>query len=139
MTEIFTSLFEQGLERYKAGESAETLLPFFKDLCDRFPKHSEAWSSLAWLYLLSDKPNSALKAAQKSVKLDGKAPQSRINLALAMLDAGEKGVRPQVEMVQQMMSVESQIKDDLLENIEDGLARKPDWKSLIRIKNWLFE
>jgi predicted Zn-dependent protease len=139
MTETFTSLFEQGLERYKAGESVQTLIPFFKELCDRFPKNAEAWSSLAWLYLLSEKPNSALKAAQKSVKLDSKAPQSRINLALAMLDAEEKGIRPQIEIVQQMMSVESQIKDDLLENIEDGLARKPDWKSLIRVKNWLFE
>jgi predicted Zn-dependent protease len=139
MTETFASLFEQGLERYKAGESAQTLIPFFKELCDRFPKNAEAWSSLAWLYLLSEKPNSALKAAQKSVKLDSKAPQSRINLALAMLDTEAKGIRPQIEMIQQMMSVESQIKDDILENIEDGLARKPDWKSLIRVKDWLFE
>jgi hypothetical protein len=27
----------------------------------------------------------------------------------------------------------------LFESIEDGLNRKPDWKSLIRVKKWLSE
>ena len=29
--------------------------------------------------------------------------------------------------------------DEIKTSIEDGLTRKPDWKSLAKIKNWLFE
>jgi tetratricopeptide (TPR) repeat protein len=137
MSESVTTLFEQGLERYQAGEDLEKLIPFFKDICDRAPKNSSAWSCLAWLYLLSDRPKLALKAAQKSVKLDGRAPQARINLVLAMLDAGQAGVRQHIEIVQEIIGLEQQIRNDVEENIEDGLSRKPDWKSLQRVKNWL--
>ena len=138
MNSSVASLFDEGMERYQAGEPPETLIPVFQEICDRSPKNAAAWSCLAWLYLLVDKPNKALKAAQKSVKLDPQAPQARINLALAILDAGQKGVRPQIEAAQQMMALDSQISSDIEENIEDGFTRKPDWKSLQRIKNWLF-
>ncbi|MFM6129911.1 MAG: hypothetical protein ACKPBV_14480 [Sphaerospermopsis kisseleviana] len=137
MTESVTLLLENGLERYQAGEKPETLIYTFKEICDRAPKNAAAWSSLAWLYLLSDKPNSALKAAQKSVKLDSQAPQSRVNLALAMLETGTTGVRQQIELVQQVITLDLEIRRNIAENIEDGLARKPSWKSLQRLKNWL--
>ena len=137
MTESVTLLLENGLERYQAGEKPETLISTFKEICDHAPKNAAAWSSLAWLYLLSDKPNSALKAAQKSVKIDSQAPQARVNLALAMLETGTTGVRQQIELVQQMITLDSQIRDNVAENIEDGLARKPSWQSLQRLKNWL--
>lgn len=137
MTESVTTLFEQALEKYQSGEKAENLIPLFEEICDRAPKNAAAWSCLAWLYLLTDQPNKALKAAQKSVKLDGKAPQARINLALAILEAGQKGVRQHIEVVQQIMALDEQIRSDIEENIEDGLTRKPDWDSLKRIKSWL--
>ena len=137
MAESVTSLFESGLERYREGESPEKLIPVFRDICDRAPKDPSAWSCLAWLYLLVDKPNPALKAAQKSVKLDERAPQARLNLALAMLETKQKGVRQQIEAAQQMMVLDSQIHQDIEENIQDGLARKPDWKSLQKIQAWL--
>ena len=35
MTETVEVLFDQGLERYNAGESIESLLPVFKEVCDR--------------------------------------------------------------------------------------------------------
>lgn len=139
MTESVVSTFESGLERYKAGEEPETLIPVFQDICDRAPKNPTGWACLAWLYLLTDKPKSALKAAQKSVKLDSRAPQARINLALAMLETDTKGVRQHIEIAQQMMSLDTQIRQDIEENIEDGLSRKPNWKSLKRVKNWLLE
>ncbi|ACK64508.1 TPR repeat-containing protein [Rippkaea orientalis PCC 8801] len=138
MTESVETAFEQGLERYKQGEAPETLIPYFKDICDRAPKNSTAWTCLAWLYLLTDKPDRALKAASKSVKIDDRPPQARINLALAMLDTGAKGVRPHIEAVERIISLSDEIRQDIQENIEDGLTRKPDWKSLQRIKNWLF-
>lgn len=137
MTDSVTTLFEEGLKRYQAGEEPETLLPVFQDICDRSPKNASAWACVAWLYLLMDKPKNALKAAQKSVKLDGTSPQARINLALALLDAGEKGVRPHIQVVQQIMSLDADLRKDVEENIEDGLSRKPDWESLQRIKSWL--
>ncbi|MCW6038681.1 hypothetical protein K4A83_20740 [Spirulina subsalsa FACHB-351] len=139
MSESVASLYESGLERYKSGESPESLIPVFKEICDRAKKNAAAWSSLAWLYLLTNKPNQALKAAQKGVKLDKNAPQARVNLVLAMLDAGQKGVRPHVEVIQQMIGVSSEVRQELAESIEDGLSRKPDWASLQRVKAWLFE
>ncbi|MDB9314490.1 hypothetical protein PN462_15365 [Spirulina sp. CS-785/01] len=137
MSESVASLYESGLERYQAGESPETLIPVFKEICDRARKNAAAWSSLAWLYLLADKPNQALRAAQKSVKMDKKAPQVRINLALAMLETGQKGVRTHIEAAQEMMALSSEIRQDIEENIADGLNRKPDWEALHRVKQWL--
>jgi predicted Zn-dependent protease len=139
MTETVESLFEQGFERYKAGEDPETLIPVFQELGDRAPKNAAAWTSLAWLYLLVNKPKSALKAAQKAVKCDSKAPQARINLALAMLETESKGVRQHIDVALQIMALDSGIRRDVEENIGDGLTRKPDWKNLQRVKSWLFE
>ena len=138
MSESVTSILESGLERYKAGENPKNLIPVFKDICDRAPKNAIAWTCLAWLYLLVDKPKQALKAARKSVKIDSRKPQARINLAVAMLEAGQTGIRQHIEAVQQMIALDPQLRRDLDENIEDGLRKKPDWKSLQRVKNWLF-
>jgi hypothetical protein len=52
MTNTIDSLFDTGLERYKAGESVESLIPVFKEVCDRSPKASSAWICLAWLLML---------------------------------------------------------------------------------------
>jgi cytochrome c-type biogenesis protein CcmH/NrfG len=139
MTTSVDTLFQQGYEQYQAGASPSELLPTFKEVCDRDPKNAPAWACLAWLYLLDDKPSLALKAAQKSVKLEPRAPQSRVNLALALLESNSKGVREHVEFVQQMMGLDKELRSDILDNIEDGLARKPDWKSLQRVKTWLLE
>lgn len=139
MTESVTSLFDTGLERYNAGEGPDTLIPVFKDICDRSPKNAAAWSCLAWLYLLDNQSERAHKAALKAVKLDRDAPQARVNLAVAMLETGQTGVREHVEAAKQMMAIDSQVQQDLSESIEDGLKRKPDWKSLNRVKNWLSE
>ncbi len=129
--------FEQGLERYKQGESPELLIPLFKSICERTPKNSVAWACLAWLYLLTDKPEAALKAAQKSVKLEKASPQGRINLVLAMLETGKTGVREHIEVAQKVMSLSAELRQDIVENIEDGFAKKPNWKSLERVKQWL--
>ena len=75
MTETANFTLEQGLERYQQGESAASLLPEFKQLSDRSPKNAAVWSCLAWLYMLTDKPELALKAAQKAVKLDKVSPK----------------------------------------------------------------
>ncbi|WP_072622062.1 tetratricopeptide repeat protein [Spirulina major] len=139
MPDSVTSLYDSGLERYQAGEGPETLIPVFREICDRSRKNPAAWSSLAWLYLLSNKGEQALSAAQKGIKLDPNAPQARINLALAMLETGKTGVRDHVEAAKDMMAASSEIRQDIIDNIEDGLGRKPDWKALQRLKKWLTE
>ncbi len=136
-TETIESLYKQSLERYEAGEDATTLIPVFKDLCDRAPRNAAVWTSLAWLYLLENKTKSALKAAQKAVKCDPQAPQARVNLALAMLETDSKGVRPHIEAVEEMFALSPDLRQDVEANLKDGLARKPDWPSLKRVHKWL--
>jgi len=133
------ALFDQGLERYKAGESAAELLPLFKEVCDRAPKSSPAWTCLAWLYLLDNKPTPAYKAASKAVKLNPQDPQARVNLSVAMLEIAKKGVRDHVEVASQLIMAVPELHEEVKQNIEDGLTRKPEWKSLTRVKQWLFE
>jgi predicted Zn-dependent protease len=137
MTQTIQELFDSGLERYKAGESPESLIPLFKQVCDRARKNSSAYTCLAWLYLLDDQPELALSTAQRATKLNPQDPQARVNLAVAMLDAGKTGVRSHIELAQQIMMVSEELRTEVLENIEDGLARRPEWKNMLRIKQWL--
>ena len=139
MTQTPEELYKEGLERYKAGEDPKTLIPVFKDITNRSPKSSSSWISLSWLYLLDKKPKSAYKAAKTGVKLNPDDPQGRINLALAMLEIGEKGVRTHVERAQQMIMADSDWLEEIKGNIQDGFERRSDWPGLSRIKSWLFD
>jgi tetratricopeptide (TPR) repeat protein len=139
MTETVETLFDQGIERYQSGESPADLIPLFKDVCERSPKSSPAWTCLAWLYLLDSKPSQAYKAAQKAVKLNPQDAQARVNLALAMLEIAKSGVREHIEVASQLIMAVPELRDEVKKNCEDGLSRKPEWKSMIRIQNWLFE
>ncbi|MDM9385643.1 hypothetical protein QUB80_33855 [Chlorogloeopsis sp. ULAP01] len=139
MTNTVESLFDRGLERYKAGESADALIPVFKEVCDRAPKSSSAWTCLAWLYLLENKPSFAYKAAQKAVKLNPQDPQARINLAIAMLETGQKGLREHIDAASQLILLNSEWREEIENSIADGFTRKPDWQSLAKVKKWLFE
>lgn len=134
--------YNQALESYSAGEEPQKLIPIFKEICDQAPKFSYGWSSLAWLYLLNNQPEEALKAAKKGVKNSKNSyqtPQSRVNLALAMLASGQKGVREHVEKAQSMINQSEELRQEVEANIEDGLRRKPDWPELEKVKKWLFE
>lgn len=139
MTQTVDSLFETALERYKAGEEPGTLIPVFKDICERAPKSAAAWTCLAWLYLLDHKSNLALKAAQKAVKLHPQDAQARVNLAIAMLETAQSGVRQHIDVAAQLILVDPEIRDEIKQSIADGLSKKPEWKSLQRVKTWLFE
>lgn len=130
--------FDAALQRYNDGESAEDLIPVFKDICNRAPKNSPAWTCLSWLYLLAQKPNSAYKAAQRAVKLHGQDPQARVNLAIAMLESDRKGVRPHIDIAQQVAGAVPELRQELQKNFEDGLKRRPDWPALLRVQAWLF-
>lgn len=139
MTETVSALFDTALERYKAGEEPAELIPVFKEICDRAPKSSAAWTCLAWLYLLADQPTPAYKAAQKAVKLHPQDAQARVNLAVAMLETKQSGVRQQVDQAMQLIMIDAEIRDEIKQSIADGLSRKPEWQSLERVRKWLFE
>jgi predicted Zn-dependent protease len=139
MTQSVATLFDTSIERYKAGEGPETLLPVFKEICDRSPKTGAAWTCLSWLYLLDNQPDRAYKAAQKAVKLNPQDPQSRINLATAMLETKQTGVRQHIDIVRQMLFLDAELRQEIEKSLEDGFSRKPDWDSLNRIQTWLFE
>jgi cytochrome c-type biogenesis protein CcmH/NrfG len=138
-TETAEDLFNQGLERYKAGEDAASLIPSFEKVCDRQPKIASSWICLSWLYLLDDKSSQALKAAQKAVKLSPEDPQARINLAIAMLETSQKGIREHIEAAQNWLMVMSDLKEEIVENFEEGIRRRPNWPSLEKVRNWVFE
>ncbi|KZL49149.1 hypothetical protein A2T98_14320 [Nodularia spumigena CENA596] len=139
MAQTVEFLFDTGLERYKAGEPAESLIPVFKEVCDRAPQTSSAWICLAWLYLLDNKPNLAYKAARKAVKLNPQDPQARINLAMSMLETGQKGLREHIDFAKQLIFVNEEWEKEVKDSIADGLSRKPDWQSLTKVQTWLFE
>lgn len=137
-TQTVEDLFNDGIERYQAGEPADALIPVFKEVCDRAQRNAPAWTCLAWLYLIEDKPALAYKAAQKAVKLNPQDPQSRINLVMAMLETGQKGVRSHIEIIQQLMMV-PELSAEVEQSLADGLKRKPDWASLMKVKAWILE
>jgi predicted Zn-dependent protease len=140
MTESTTvaDIFDRAIKDYQAGESPAKLLPVFVDICNRAPKLDSAWTCLAWLYLLEDKPQLALKAAQKSMKIDPFDAQTRINLAAAMLETKQTGVREHIEMAKSLVEAAPEVREQVVENFKDGFARKPDWKSLKRIETLIF-
>ena len=139
MTQTPEELYKEGLEKYKAGEAPSALIPLFKEITNRSPKSSSTWISLSWLYLLEKKPKSAYKAAKTGVKLNPDDPQGRINLALAMLEIGEKGVRSHIDRAQQMIMADSDWLEEIKNNIKDGFEKRADWPELNRIKSWLFD
>ena len=131
------SLFEQAMARYQAGADAADVLPDFLQITDTAPRQSAGWTCLAWLQLLCDQPEEALRSARFAVKLNGQDPQARINLSLALLETQSKGVRDHIQVVQQVMAFAPDLSSELKASIADGLERRPGWKSLEKVKNWL--
>ncbi|NJK64595.1 MAG: hypothetical protein HC921_19590 [Synechococcaceae cyanobacterium SM2_3_1] len=138
MTVSVEELFQATVKRYEAGEAAVTLIPDFVEICKQSTKLSAAWTCLSWLYLLEQQPEAAFKAAQKAVNLDRVDAQPRVNLALAMLETGRKGVRDQVEMIQGILISDNEQIDLVKANIQEGRKRRADWTQLSKIEQWLF-
>ncbi len=131
------NLFDQAMSRYQAGADAEEVLPLFIRITESAPRQSAGWTCLAWLQLLCDQPEEALRSARFAVKLNPQDPQARINLSLALLEADSKGVRDHIQVVQQVLTMAPEVSDDLKGALEDGLQRRPGWKALQKVKTWL--
>ena len=97
------SLFEQAMARYQAGAAAAEVLADFARIVEAAPRQSAGWTCLAWLQLLCDQPEEALRSARFAVRLNGQDPQARINLSLALLETQSKGVRDHIQVLGSVM------------------------------------
>ena len=131
------SLFEQAMNRYQAGVSAAEILPDFLRITESAPRQSAGWTCLAWLQLLCEQPEEALRSARFAVKLNPQDPQARINLSLALLETQSKGVRDHIQVVQQVLAMAPQVAEDLKGSLDDGQQRRPDWAALEKVRAWL--
>ena len=132
-----SSAFEAALQRYHQGADAAELVDEFAAIAAQNPRQSAGWTCLAWLQLLDNQPQVALRSAKLAVKLNPQDPQARINLSLAMLETNAKGVREHIELVQRLRLMAPELASELDGAIDDGLARRPDWQALQKVKAWL--
>ena len=137
MTASPESLFDQAIARYREGTPPEELIDDFLALTSQSPKLSAGWTCLAWLQLLLDQPRAALLSARNAVRLNPQDPQARINLSVAMLETGAKGVREHVEVVKRVLVLAPEMADELNSSIADGLHRRPGWTALAKVQDWL--
>lgn len=131
------SQFDQAIARYNAGANPTDLIPEFLAITRQSPQQSAGWTCLAWLQLLADQPLDALRSARQAVKLNPQDPQARINLSLAMLETGAKGVREHIEIVLRVMAMAPDLAQELNSSIDDGLNRKPGWRAMEKVRAWL--
>jgi predicted Zn-dependent protease len=131
------SQFDQAIARYNAGAAPAELIPEFQAITRQSPRQSAGWTCLAWLQLLADQPLDALRSARNAVKLNPQDPQARINLSLAMLETGAKGVREHIDIVRRVMAMAPDLAKELEDSISDGLQRKPGWPAMEKVRSWL--
>jgi predicted Zn-dependent protease len=140
MTDAVTeapSLFEEALQRYQEGAPLPEVIDSFLTITQQEPRLSAGWTCLAWLQLLDNQPQVALRSARNAVKLNPQDPQARINLSLAMLETNAKGVREHIEWVLRVRVMAPELAEELDGSIADGLARRPDWQALQKVQAWL--
>ena len=131
------SLFDNAMARYQSGEKASNLIKDFEKITSISPNQSSGWTCLAWLQLLCNENQNALRSARVALKLNPQDPQSRINLTIALLETNSKGVREHIEFVKRALLIVPDLEKELKVSIEDGLKRKPDWDALKKVKAWL--
>ncbi|MFN9547966.1 MAG: hypothetical protein ACK6AD_13045 [Cyanobacteriota bacterium] len=137
MTTSHEDLFSQSLERYRQGTPPEELLEDFLQITAQAPGQSAGWTCLAWLQLLVDQPQAALKSARVAVRLNPQDPQARVNLSVAMLETSAKGVREHIQAAQRIILLAPELGEELKDSIADGLARRPGWSALEKVRGWL--
>ena len=131
------SLFDHAMARYQSGEEASKLIKDFEEITSISPNQSAGWTCLAWLQLLCNENQSALRSARVAVKLNPQDPQSRINLTIALLETNSKGVREHIEFVKRALLIVPDLEKELKDSLNDGINRTPNWHSLKKIQSWL--
>ncbi len=131
------SLFDSAMSRYQSGEEASAVIQDFETITSIAPNQSSGWTCLAWLQLLCNRKDDALRSARMAVKLSPQDPQARVNLSLALLETNSKGVRDHIDFVKRAMLMVPELEKELKVSVKDGLTRKPDWLALKKIESWL--
>jgi predicted Zn-dependent protease len=131
------TLFDQAIERYRSGAAPAEVIDDFLAITAQAPRQSSGWTCLAWLQLLMERPDAALQSARTAVRLNPQDPQARINLSLAMLETGTKGVREHIDLVNRMRLMAPDLAAELDDSIADGLRRRPGWKAMEKVKDWI--
>ncbi len=131
------SLFDKAMARYESGIEASELIKDFETITSTAPNQAAGWTCLAWLQLLCNQNDEALRSARRAVKLNRQDPQARINLCLALLETKSKGVREHIDFLNRVLVAVPDLEKELKNSIEDGLNRKPNWLALEKIKTWL--
>ena len=62
------SFFDKAMARYESGVEACELIKDFESITATAPNQSAGWTCLAWLQLLCNKNEEALRSARKAVK-----------------------------------------------------------------------
>ena len=132
-----SSRFDEAIGRYQQGAAPEEVIDDFLAITAQAPRQSAGWTCLAWLQLLLDQPGAALQSASTAVKLNPQDPQARLNLSLAMLETGAKGVREHIEVVHRVMAMAPELAVELTESMQDGLRRRPGWPAMEKVQSWL--
>jgi len=132
-----SSRFEEAIGRYQQGAAPEEVIDDFLAITAQAPRQSAGWTCLAWLQLLLDQPAEALQSARTAVRLNPQDPQARLNLSLAMLETGAKGVREHIEVVHRVMAMAPELAGELTESMQDGLRRRPGWPAMEKVQSWL--
>ncbi|MEM9512217.1 MAG: hypothetical protein AAF978_05975 [Cyanobacteria bacterium P01_E01_bin.48] len=139
MTEALENAFEAAFARYEQGEAANTLIPTFEELSEKFNRSDAVWTCLAWLYLLDAQAEKALKAARAAVRINPADPQARVNLSLAMLETDSTGVRDEIAVAKRLMSADAEVKANIKNNLDEGQKRRKDWLFITRVQSWVEE
>lgn len=140
MTEAVKHPFEQGLELYENNGPLGDVITKFEEGLTLSPKDSTGYTCLAWLHLLRNEGEDAVKGlsyAHKAVALSRQNAQAYFNLTLAMLVNKEKGVRGIFQRAMSLCSSNPEDYQEALENFEDALKRREDFTEAAKILNWM--
>ena len=131
--------FAKGLELYEQKGDYSEIITLFEQGVTLSPKDSVGYTCLAWLHMLRNSDDDASKGllmAQKAVRLDPSNYQAHVNLVLAMLMNGTSGVRPEFQRAMGEVTTEED-QAEVLENLNDAIAREPEWDAPRKMLAWI--
>lgn len=131
--------FEVGLELYEQKAPYEQIIPLFEQGLTLAQRDSVGYTCLAWLHLLRNENDDAAKGlvyAQKAVRLDAGNAQANFNLVLAMLLNNASGVRQEFQRAMSKLNTQED-RQEVIENLNDAIERRPDLEAAKKILKWM--
>ncbi|MBC7543180.1 MAG: hypothetical protein H7338_10655 [Candidatus Sericytochromatia bacterium] len=127
---------QEGMAKYEAKAPYPEVIGLFEKALDGDKQtKGTAYTCLSWLHALNGEFDKSAKTAKEAMRLDRTNAQAHFNLVLAMLGAGTKGVR---EELQRVMTITTH--DALHEaqgNLQEAIDRHPDFAAAKKLSGWL--